>query len=75
LVFVDPMDERYKAAVWFMAATGARVGETMALSVSDLAELPSHQVNIYKGATQGDKSSWIIDTTKTASGVRTVSIP
>jgi integrase len=73
--FVDAMDERYKAAVWFMAATGARVGETMALDVSDLVEVPSPQVSIYKGVTQGDNGSWFIDTTKTTSGVRTVSIP
>lgn len=58
---IDAMDPRYVALVKFQAGTGCRIGEALAVRVSDVVDLPRPSVQILKS--------------KTEPGVRTVTLP
>jgi integrase len=68
---VENIDPRYSVLVKFLAGTGARIGEALAAKVSDVVDIPRAAVRISKSVTDdGDLGS-----TKTAAGVRTVTLP
>jgi integrase len=58
---VAVMDSRYVALVKFLAGTGTRIGEALSVRVADVVDLPKPAVRIRKS--------------KTAAGVRTVTLP
>jgi len=58
---VESMDSRYQGLVWFLAGTGCRIGEALSVKVSDVVDIPRPAVRIGKS--------------KTAAGVRTVTLP
>jgi integrase len=68
---VETIDPRYSVLVKFLAGTGARIGEALAVKVSDVVDIPRPAVRISKSVTDdGDLGS-----PKTAAGVRTVTLP
>ena len=69
------IDPRYQALVAFLAATGARIGEALAIRVSDLHDVPRFGVSITKTVSTDAKGTLLIAAPKSAAGVRTVSLP
>jgi integrase len=68
---VENIDRRYSVLVKFLAGTGARIGEALAVKVSDLVAVPRTAVRISKSVTDGGD----LGSTKTSAGVRTVTLP
>lgn len=64
------IDPRYKALVLFLAATGCRIGEALAVQISDIALVPKPQVTISR--TVHDDAT--LGPTKTRRS-RTISLP
>ena len=58
---IATIDARYVALVKFLAGTGCRIGESLAVRVSDVVDLPRPSVRILES--------------KTEAGVRTVTLP
>jgi integrase len=58
---IDAIDPRYVALVKFLAGTGCRIGEALAVRVSDVVDLPRPSVRVLES--------------KTEAGVRTVTLP
>jgi integrase len=68
---VEAIDPRYSVLVKFLAGTGARIGEALAVKVADLVDIPQPAVRISKSVTDDGE----LGTTKTSAGVRTVALP
>lgn len=69
------IDPRYQTLVLFLAATGVRIGEALAVKVSDLVDIPQAQVQIRRSVTTNDEGRIVTGPPKTKSGARDIALP
>jgi integrase len=76
LLLTEHIDPRYSALVSFLAATGCRIGEALAVKMSDLTELPRARVTIQRGiSTDENGREVLVDRLKSDAGYRTITLP
>ena len=75
-LLVDHIDPRLTAFVSFLAGTGCRIGEALAVNVSDITELPRAQVLIRRAiSTDEIGREVLVDELKSNAGYRTITLP
>lgn len=75
-ILAEHIDPRYSALVSFLAATGCRIGEALAVKVSDITELPRGQVTIRRGISTDELGREVlVDRLKSDAGYRTITLP
>ena len=75
-LLVEHIDPRYSALVSFLAVTGCRIGEALAVKVSDITELPRFQVTIGRSVSTDESGREVlVDRLKSDASYRTVTLP
>ena len=75
-VLVDHIDPRFSALVSFLVRTGCRIGEALAVRVSDVSEIPRPQVEIQRGISTDELGREVlVNRLKSDAGHRTITLP
>jgi integrase len=69
------IDPRYQALVWFLAGTGVRIGEALAVRVADVVDIPRPAVRISRAVTTDEQGRATVGPPKTRAGHRTITLP
>ena len=75
-LLAETIDPRYSALVSFLVGTGCRIGEALAVKMTDVSEIPRAKVEIRRGiSTDENGREVVVDQLKYEASHRTITLP